>query len=170
VPPLLPSKVNLHSWALVAEIAGALAVIVSVLYLGRQINGNTQLLRSQAHYNALSLAQRPLELMVENESLAGVVSQCDAAPNTVSGTNWERCLNYYFIQFNSWEYMYYQNQDGSIPKQLWVGADAYFKTLAHTKPGYVRFWGEMQVAFDEPFGSYAKQEFQRQPANPASAP
>ena len=44
---------------------------VSVIYLGRQINDNTKLLRSQAHYNALSLAQKPLEMMVENESLAG---------------------------------------------------------------------------------------------------
>jgi len=71
------------------------------------------------------------------------------------------CLNYYFMQFNSWEYMYYQNVDESIPRQLWIGADSYFKTLVQTKPGYVRFWSEMQGAFDEPFKSYAAQQFRR---------
>ncbi len=80
------TKAKLEGWALVAEIGGALAVIVSVIYLGRQINDNTKLLRSQAHYNALSLAQKPLEMMVENENLAGAVTECDANPNEVAQT------------------------------------------------------------------------------------
>jgi sensor domain CHASE-containing protein len=101
---VLFTKAKLEGWALVAEIGGAVAVIVSVIYLGRQINDNTKLLRSQAHYNALSLAQKPLEMMVENESLAGAVTECDANPNGVPATTWARCANYYFMQFNSWEY------------------------------------------------------------------
>ena len=48
------------------EITGVVAVVVSVLYLGLQIRDNTKVLRSQAHYNALSLAQRPMEMMIEN--------------------------------------------------------------------------------------------------------
>jgi hypothetical protein len=32
-----------------------------------------------------------------------------------------------FMQFNAWEYLYYQNRDESIPKELWVGADESFK-------------------------------------------
>lgn len=159
---------NVQNWALMAEIIGVVALIVSVIYLGQQIKDNTRLLRSQAHYNALSLAQRPLEMMVENESLAGTGTRCDASTVATAAAlppmDWERCLNYYFIQFNAWEYMYYQHQDGSIPKQLWVGADAYFKSLARTKPGYFRFWGEMEGAFDEPFRTYAANEFKAQAA------
>ena len=164
------TKAKLEGWALVAEIGGGLAVIVSVIYLGRQINDNTKLLRSQAHYRALSLAQKPLEMMVENESLAGAVIECDANPNGVAATTWARCANYYFMQFNSWEYMYYQNRDRSIPQQLWVGADAYFNTLLQTKPGYLRFWNEMETAFDEPFRSYATQESRQRTAAQVSKP
>ena len=154
-------KPKLESLARVAEMAAAVAVVVSVIYLARQISDNTKLLRSQSHYNALLLGQRPLELMVANESLAGGVIQCDATPDRVAAATWERCRNYYFMQFNAWEYMYYENNDGSIPRQFWIGADGYFKTLAKTKPGYVRFWSEMQGAFDEPFRSYAAQQFPR---------
>lgn len=164
---VLFSRAKLEGWALVAEIGGAVAVIMSVIYLGKQINDNTKLLRSQAHYNALSLAQRPLEMMVENESLASAVTECDENPNGVAATTWKRCANYYFMQFNAWEYMYYQNGDGSIPQQLWVGADAYFKTLVQTKPGYMRFWSELKTAFDEPFRSYVAHEFRQRPALPA---
>jgi hypothetical protein len=62
------------------EITGVIAVVVSVLYLGLQIRDNTKVLRSQAHYNALSLAQRPMEMMIENESLASVVNRSYADP------------------------------------------------------------------------------------------
>jgi negative regulator of sigma E activity len=51
------TKARLEWWALVAEIASAAAVVVSVVYLSRQIRDNNKLLRSQAHYNALSLVQ-----------------------------------------------------------------------------------------------------------------
>ena len=159
------SRERLELGAFAAEIVGAVAVVVSVIYLALQIADNNKLLRSQAHYNALSLAQRPLEMMVDNESLAGVVAQCDVQPARTSSTNWERCLNYYFMQFNSWEYMYYQHDDGSIPEQLWSGADSYFKQLVATKPGYRRFWAQFQSSFDEPFRSYVEGEFRQAQQN-----
>src|SRR5205814_10053652 len=55
-------KTTLEYWALIAEIAGAIAIVVSVIYLGVQIRANTKVLRSRAHYNALSLAQRSFEM------------------------------------------------------------------------------------------------------------
>jgi hypothetical protein len=161
-------KVKLETLARVAEIAGAIAVVVSVIYLALQISANTKLLRSQAHYNAISLGQRPLELMVENESLAGLVAQCNAAPNDVSAATWERCLNYYLMQFNAWEYFYYQSLDDSIPKELWVGADSYYKSLVKAKLGYRRSWRELQTTFDEPFRSYVADEFHRSSPGPAA--
>jgi len=150
-------KPKLETLARVAEMAAALAVVVSVIYLAVQISDNTKLLRSQSHFNAITLGQRPLELLIDNESLASEVIQCDASPDSVAAATWERCSNFYFMQFNSWEYFYYQNIDGSIPSQLWTGADDYFKALIKTKPGYARFWSEMQEGFAEPFKSYAAQ-------------
>ena len=57
------SSTKLERWALFAEIAGAIAVVLSVAYLALQVSDNNRLLRSQAHYNALELTQRPLEIM-----------------------------------------------------------------------------------------------------------
>ena len=154
-------KPQLEIVARIAETAAAIAVVLSVIYLARQISDNTKLLRSQAHFNALLLGQRPLELMVANESLADAVVQCDGSPDHVTATTWERCLNYYFMQFNAWEYFYYENNDEAIPRQLWTGADEYFKALIGTKPAYVRFWSEQHGGFAEPFKSYATQHFPR---------
>jgi hypothetical protein len=155
----MASGTKLERWALFAEIAGGIAVVLSVAYLALQVSDNNRLLRSQAHYNALELAQRPLEMMVDNENLARVMVECESDPEGVDRTSWERCSNYYFMQFNSWEYLYYQHDDSSIPSQLWEGADAYFKQQVLANRGYARFWSQWQIAFDEPFRSYVTAEF-----------
>ena len=152
-------KHTLEYWALIAEIAGAIAIVVSVIYLGVQIRGNTRVLRSQAHYNALSLSQRPFELAIADQNLADLIETGYVSPEKMTEGQWFRCGNYLFMEFNSWEYLYYQNKDGSIPTQRLVGADAFFKELVRTKPGLKRFWSEYQHAFDEPFRSYATNEF-----------
>src|SRR5918993_4209762 len=151
-------RTRLETCARVAEIAGAVAVVVSVIYLAVQINDNTKLLRSQAHYNAINLGQRPLEIMVENQDLADVVIHCDSDPTAVSAPNWLRCGNYYFMQYNAWEYFYYQHGDDAIPKALWAGADAYYRTMVATNAGFGRSWSEIEGTFDEPFRSYVTGE------------
>jgi len=143
----------------ITEITSVIAVVLSVLYLGLQIRDNTKVLRSQAHYNALSLAQRPMEMMIENDGLATIVNTGYKTPDALSADDWARFGNYVFIGFNAWEYLYYQNGDRSIPRELWVGADAYFKGLVATNPGLTRFWSEFQASFDEPFRSYVAEEF-----------
>jgi hypothetical protein len=154
-------KSKLETCARIAEIVGAIAVLVSVIYLAVQIRDNTRLLRSQAHFNALSLGQRPLEYLVDNESLAAVVAQCNADPEQAVAVAGDRCLNYYFMELNAWEYMYYQHRDDSIPRQYWVGADSYYKLLMATKPGYRRAWRKFESTYDEPFRSYAADEFRK---------
>lgn len=146
---------RLEDLALVAEIAGGLAVVISVLYLAVQISDNNKLLRSQAHYNALEITQRPLEMMVATSDLAQIVFECDRRPFAVAESEWQRCKNYYLMHFNGWEYVYYQHQDGSVPVELWVGFEDYFADQIATKAGYVRFWNETAIAFAEPFRSHA---------------
>jgi hypothetical protein len=64
-----------------------------------------------------------------------------------------------FLQVNSWEYLYYQHRDGSIPTEYWAGAQDYYGRLVATNPGYGRFWSANKSSFDEPFRSYATGEF-----------
>ena len=64
---------------------------------------------------------------------------------------------------NAWEYSYYQHLDDSIPKELWVDTDAFYRNLVQTKPGCARFWSENQTSFDEPFRSYVAAEFANKP-------
>ena len=134
-----------------------------------QMRENTKVLRSQAHYNPLVLVQRPWEIVIENEGLANIVSIGLATPEVLSGADWLRCSNHILLQVNAWEYLYYQHRDDSIPKELWVGSEAYYRAYVHTQPGLKRFWSEFEGVYDEPFRSYVAGEFAKVPQPPATS-
>jgi hypothetical protein len=68
---------KLEKWALIAEIGGALAVVLSVIYLAVEVSDNTRILRSQAHYNALELTQRPIGFNALSFRLVFAGRHCD---------------------------------------------------------------------------------------------
>ena len=134
----------------------------------RQTGDNARLLRSQAHYNALMLDQRPWEMLIENEGLAAIMDVGLATPEALSSAEWLRCGGHMFLQFDAWEYLYYQQRDGSIPKEMWVGTDAFFRNQVATRPGLRRFWSEYGGSFDDPFRSYVAAEFAKKPTGAAA--
>jgi hypothetical protein len=107
------------------DILGVIGIIVSVVYLGQQVDENTKQLRTQSHFNAASLGQRPLEIILENKDAFEDVSFCNITPGDASKDRRERCSAYYLMLLNAWEYFFYQEQDESIPKYLGTGADAW---------------------------------------------
>jgi len=151
-------------WFWTALQATALAITFIAIYRQlrtqqSQMHDNIKLLRSQAHHNALKLFSRPWELVIENEGLAGLVAAGLATPEVLSAADWLRCSSHMLLSVDAWEYFFYQHRDDSIPKELWVGADAYYRSLVETKPGLRRFWSEYNNWYDEPFRSHVADEF-----------
>ena len=148
------NRISLQGLAHIGEFIGGIAIIVSLVYLAMQVSDSNRLLRSQAHYNALMLAQGPGAMMVQNPELSILVDRCQAGDDDLSSAVLARCNQYALMEINGWEYLYYQHLDNSIPPQLWLGSDAYYRNEIQTKAGYAKFWKDYHIAYAEPFHSY----------------
>jgi hypothetical protein len=148
------NRISLQGLAHIGEFIGGIAIIVSLVYLAMQVSDSNRLLRSQAHYNALMLAQGPGAMMVQNPELSILVDRCQAGDDDLSPAVLARCNHYALMEINGWEYLYYQHLDNSIPPQLWLGSDAYYRNEIQTKAGYAKFWKDYHIAYAEPFHSY----------------
>ena len=148
------NKISLQGLAHIGEFIGGIAIIISLVYLAMQVSDSNRLLRSQAHYNALMLAQGPGAMMVQNPELSILVGRCQAGHDDLSSAVLARCNQYALMEINGWEYLYYQHLDNSIPPQLWLGSDAYYRNEIQTKAGYAKFWKDYHIAYAEPFHSY----------------
>lgn len=134
-------KINIDSAAQWSQIISAVAVVITVIYLTIQIQDNTRALENRGHYNALSIGQAPIFMMVDNSDLARIIEKGYINPDSLVSVDQLRFYDHQFLSFNGWEYLYYANQSESIPKSLWIGADGYFSELIYTKPGLIKFWG-----------------------------
>lgn len=155
---------DLTQLAQLGEFVGGIAVLVTLIYLAVQVGGSKKALKTQTHHNLLSIAQRPYELMVADDQLAGIVDRGNEQPETLSREEWRRYCAYNLMVINAWEYGYYLDRDGSTPHELWVGADAHFAAQAADYPGWRKYWAEHSHAFAEPFRSYAASHFPKQEA------
>lgn len=153
-------KERLEIAASIAEIAAALGVIVSLVYLATEISGNTNALRAQAHDNLLNQFNQPIYMTIEDPELGTIVRRGNADPESLTDDEWTRYRDYLLVAFNAWEYGYYLDQDGSVPRSLWEGGNAFFSDYAATKPGAKKFWKELGFVFAEPFHSYAARYFE----------
>lgn len=104
------------------------------------------------------MAQRPWELMLENDQLGSVVIRGDREPESPN-EEWARYGQYTFMVFNAWEYGYYLDQAGSTPSELWKGVEGYYHDLCQSRPGMVRWWNDNEHSFAEPFRSYTRSHF-----------
>ena len=148
------NKISLQGLAHIGEFIGGIAIIISLVYLAMQVSDSNRLLRSQAHYNALTLAQGPGAMMIQNPELSTLIVRCQAGDDDLSPAVLARCNHYALMEINGWEYLYYQHLDNSIPSQLWLGSDAYYRNEIQTKAGYAKFWKDYHIAYAEPFHSY----------------
>jgi|TARA_B110000259_G_scaffold57343_1_gene67788 hypothetical protein len=110
----------------IAEIIGGIAIVISISYLSIQVADSNWFLRSQAHYNGLTLVRAPAAMIIENPQLSSLISRCDIDDSDLKQADLVICDNFYLMQFNALEYLYCQNIDGSIPPELWSGASAYY--------------------------------------------
>lgn len=148
---------RLEIGALIAEIVGSVAVVISVIYLAVQINGNTAALFSQSHYNSLMLIQRSFEVEVASPELTALLERGDNDPDALTPPEWRRYSSFNFMQFNGREYVYYGRETGVTTEELWTGYDGFFRARVENATGVLKFWREIKHAFDEPFRSYVQE-------------
>ena len=148
------AKESIEYFAMSGEIIGAVAVVISVIYLAMQVGDSNTEMRSQTHYNALMLAQRPMEMLIQNPELGSLLTKGSGDANSLSSTEWDRLSHYIFLLFNAWEYTFLLNESGHVSPELWQGHNGYMESYISIHPISERFWTEFQTSFSDVFRSY----------------
>ena len=154
---------DLARFATVAEIAASLGVIISVIYLGIQIQGSNKQLRAQSYNDTLEMLHKPLELIVQDQGLADIVVRAETDPESLSQGEWQRYSYLLLLRYNAYEHAYYAHKDSEIREELWKGIESGLtKSLASNK-GFRKFWGQKGSIFAEPFHGFVESKLAHEP-------
>jgi len=130
---------RLEKAAYLSQIIGAAAVVVSLIYVGRQISDNTTEVRANSGRELTTFGQELDSWIVTNPELAEILTAGSSDYEALSPSHRLRFNQFITTSLNLYEQTFYYYQNGLLEEDGWFGMDAYFR-------------GRMQMGFGWPDG------------------
>ena len=147
----LEMKLKLSEMASVAEIVGAFAIVISLVYVGVQLTQNTKGIRAQSYYNVLSGKNALYRELAADEELFSTVIQGMVAdpplPSVIDGARTHLIL-YAFM--NEFETTYLLYKADAIEEEIWLRDKAQMAGMIGF-PGMRNWWSLAEQYFHRDF-------------------
>lgn len=158
------SMEQLESLANLGEIIGAIAVVVSLIYLAVQVRQNTRAQRTENFSRALDrVAAMQANLSQDSETAVifskGVMNTSDLEPRERIQFTWAM-----YELFGTFEFMFLASKADAIPEEVWQrwsSAVAWWLTF----PGVQTWWRVRPIPFTDSFTSYVESLSRDNPTN-----
>ena len=136
---------NLTELAVISELIGAIAVVISLIYLTRQVRQNTHAVRAAnantVQKNFIELAQSLLDRDISAIVLKGMSkSEPLTGPEQLSAYAW------FFSMLKMAELAHFHYRNGDLDPELWK-ASLEFYLAYFTTPGMRDYWEKRRSAF-----------------------
>ena len=145
------------------EIIGAIAVIISIIYLALQVRQNTAALRSSATNAASEGAAKLYQTLCSDPDLAMIFVRGNATPDELEEAEMARYFSLWLMTMFKLQNWYFQTQDRFMDDTLlssWIKVVRPLSSL----PGFRLFWNERKFIFSPQFQSYLEVEvFEKDP-------
>ena len=150
-------RVKLSEWASIAEIIGAVAVVVSLLYVGLQVNDNTSAIRSTAANDATVTMQAWYLEMGSNRQASDVWFNAMTSAEPLSTNDEFQFIMSMHSVLLGMQNSFLLSQEGTIDAEF---REALTIALVAVKdlPGMERFWRQRRQFFHSDFAEYVEDQ------------
>lgn len=142
----------------VGEIIGAIAVLLSLIYLGFQIRQNTKSLKSSSYQAAIASMSELSHLSAANEHTARVLRiTLFGDLDELSEDELTMSTSYLTGLFRNFENFYYQHESGAMEDHLWEG-------MRNSMVGYYnlsnvqQWWSMRKMIYSREFSSFLESQ------------
>jgi hypothetical protein len=112
-------NLKLSEWANVTEIIASVVIVISLIYVGSEVNQNTKALRSQIHQNVMAAMTDQQHIVVSDAEFHKIYVTAETAPSELSELEWSRFEQFLFGRFGVWEYLHIAIEDNTITITEW---------------------------------------------------
>ena len=151
-------KFKLSDWAHISEIGASIVVVLSLIYVGLQINQNTVALQQETYQSVQEILHNVDMTLATDSELLEVVMLAETSPSKASPLQWRKFTHLAFPQFATWEFIFLARQAGAFSEDQWTAIDPYFSVIM-CKAGYTRFWRENKPVFAPSFAKHVETVF-----------
>ena len=149
-------EMTIQDWGAVGEIIGAIAVVVSLLYLAAQIRNQNRESRLSTINSSLAEWNSLMSLVADNAELAdiwsrGLKNEALAEPEEV------RFRAFTQSYFRVVEGLYLQHLEARLDDRIWHGIGKGFSGMLAAK-GLHRFWDHRKEWYSQEFRNFVEDE------------
>lgn len=146
-------RLKLSEWANVAEILGAVAVIVSLIYVGYQVNVNTSAIRSAAANDASVAMQTWYLKMGSNRQSSDMWFDAMTSPEPLATHDEFQFMMMMHAVLLGMQNSYLLSREGTIDVEFREGITIAIVAVKDL-PGMRRFWRQRKGFFHSGFAEY----------------
>lgn len=146
------------------EIIGAIAVVVSLVYLAVQVRQNTQAQRTENFSRALDRVAAMQASFSRDSYAAGVFAKGVAEPSRLTPKERIQFTWAMYELFGAFEFMFLASSTDAIPDEVWQrwsSATAWWLTF----PGVQIWWHARPIPFTDGFTSYVGSLLDKNPTD-----
>ena len=146
-------RLKLSEWASVAEIIGATAVIISLVYVGFQVNDNTSAIRSAAANDASVAMQSWYLEMGSNREASDLWFNAMTSPEPLPTHDEFQFMMMMHAVLLGMQNSYLLAQEGTIDAEFREGITTALVAVKDL-PGMMRYWRQRRDFFHRGFAEY----------------
>ena len=143
---------SLQEYALAAEIVGAIAVVISLIYVGASVNQNTDAIMVSNHQALVAMDQNTNEWF-RDSGFAKAFRIAMNDPSALSPAQSLQIRTFLADKFNAWEFAFVTYSNGMMEDDIWNGWDGYYRGELANKP-HRSFWQAGRDGFSPAFRAY----------------
>jgi hypothetical protein len=151
--------VNWEAISAIGQLVGALAVVISLIYLARQVRSNARATRLASMRSALDSLNRHIQQITEHPDLAELRSRGFEDFESLEGADRTRFGSLMHQLFRNVENVYYQHLEAHLDPRVWRGLEMVMRDI-NTNPGVQAWWRLRSHWFDEEFAKFINQQQQ----------
>ena len=153
-------KLKLSDWASVAEILGSVAVIISLIYVGVQVNDSTNAVRSASVNDASIAVQSWYQQVGSDPQTSELFYKAIMSEKPLPNHEEFQFIIVFHGLFLGFQNSYLMAQEGTLKIET---VDAFSNVILGVKdtPGFRRFWRQRKSFLHTKFANYVDQVLER---------
>ena len=144
---------NWEAISAIGQIVGGLAVVVSLIYLAREIRRNARLARQ----SSLDTLNQVAGQLAQHPHLAQLFDRGIRDLKSLEGADRVTFECFMLQWFHIFAEMYHQHLEGHLDPRLWHEVETPMRDLINARPGIQAWWRLYSKWFGEEFVNYVNQ-------------
>ena len=141
---------NWEAVGALGQIVGAIAVVVSLVYLAIQVRQNTAAIAAQAAHDALAAVREFNQHLMVNPPMARIFRIGQEDPSALTESELEQFVHIVFTFFKTAEAVHAQSMKGTLDAETWRAWEWVFMAWGQS-PGFAAYWSIRRGLFTPAF-------------------